>query len=84
MVFGFFLHKKQTLPQIAGAVLINQMILGLFLNTLWISVLYGSEFRALLAVRFIQALILSVVQIAGILLIRQAMDGLGVRRAYVL
>ena len=84
LVFGFFLYKKQTLPQIAGAVLINQMILGLFLNTLWISVLYGSEFRALLAVRFIQALILSVVQIAGILLIRQAMDGLGVRRAYVL
>ena len=60
------------------------MILGLFLNTLWISVLYGSEFRALLAVRFIQALILSDVQIAGILLIRQAMDGLGVRRAFVL
>ncbi|MBR0397765.1 MAG: folate family ECF transporter S component [Eubacterium sp.] len=84
MVFGFFLFKQRTLPRIAGAVLINQMIFGLFLNTFWISVLYGSDFRALFAVRAVQALILTVVQIAGILLIRQAMEGFLVRKAYVL
>ncbi|MBQ9062412.1 MAG: folate family ECF transporter S component [Eubacterium sp.] len=84
MVFGFFLHKQRTLPRIAGAVLINQMIFGLFLNTFWISVLYGSDFRAIFAVRAMQALILTIVQIAGILLIRQAMQGFLVRKAYVL
>ncbi len=73
LVFGFFLHKQQTLPRIAAAVLINQMILGLLLNTFWISVLYGSDFRTLFAVRGVQALILTAVQIAGIILIRQAM-----------
>jgi len=35
--------------------------------------LYGSDFRTLFAVRGVQALILTAVQIAGIILIRQAM-----------
>ena len=73
-VLGLFLHRQQTIPRVTAAVLINQMILGLFLNTLWISVLYGSPYRTLLAVRLVQALILTGVQIAGILIIRQVLS----------
>jgi len=63
IVFGLFLHKKQTLARVLGAVGINQFILSLFLNTLWISVLYGSPYVPLLETRIIQCLILAPVQI---------------------
>ncbi len=54
LVFGLILHKKQTVPRIIVAVVINQFVLGLFLNTLWISVLYGSPYNVLLATRIFQ------------------------------
>ena len=45
------------------AVLINQFILGLFVNSFWISILYGSPYGPLLATRVVQAALLTVVQI---------------------
>lgn len=66
LVFGFFLHKKNSILNTAAAVGINQFILSLFLNTYWISVLYGSPYSALLATRVFQSLLLSVVQFAVI------------------
>lgn len=65
-VFGFFLHKKQGWPQIIASVGINQFVLSLFLNTLWISILYGSPYAPLLATRLIQCLILTAVQLVCI------------------
>lgn len=62
-VFGLFLYKKQGWPQTIAAVGINQFVLSLFLNTLWISVLYGSPYGPLLATRIIQCLLLTVVQL---------------------
>ena len=67
VVFGLFLHKKQTVPMILGAVGINQLILSQFLNTYWISVLYGSPFSGLFVTRIVQTLILIPVQITVIL-----------------
>ena len=64
-VFGCFLHRKQGWLQIAAAVGINQFLLSLFLNTLWISVLYGSPYVPLLATRVVQCLILTVVQLVS-------------------
>ena len=58
LLFGILLHKKQSLLRILCAVLVNQLILGLFLNTLWISVLYDSPFGALILTRVVQCLIL--------------------------
>ncbi len=66
VVFGFFLHKKQGWLQSLLAVGINQFLLGLFLNTLWICVLYDSPYLPLLAARLIQCLILTVIQLLGI------------------
>ena len=68
IVFGLLLHKKQAPPQIAAAVLINQLTLSLFLQTLWISVTYGSPYGALLPVRLTQCLIMIPVQFVVLLL----------------
>ena len=69
LVYGLFLHKEQTVPRVIGAVAINQGILSLFLNTFWISVLYGSPFKPLLITRLPQTGILTVVQIVVIIVI---------------
>ena len=62
LVWGFFLHKKVTIPNILISAGINQFILGLCLNTYWISVLYGSPYGPLFVTRIVQAAILFVVQ----------------------
>ena len=69
IVFGLLLRKKQAPPQIAAAVLINQLTLSLFLQTLWISVTYGSPYGALLPVRLTQCLIMIPVQFVVLLLV---------------
>ena len=63
LVWGFFLHKEQTLPRIIAATAINQFILGLFLNTYWISFLYGSQYWPLFTTRILQAAVLFVAQV---------------------
>ncbi len=73
LVFGFFLYKKQTPLRAAAAAGINQFILGLFLNTLWISVLYGSPYVPLLATRVVQSAILAPVQFAVTMLLAKAL-----------
>ena len=61
-VLGLFLKKKTTPLRIGAAVVINQLVLSLFLNTYWISVLYTSPFWPLLVTRIIQCVVLLVVQ----------------------
>ena len=56
--------------RIIAAVGINQFLLSLFLNTLWISILYGSPYGPLLATRVVQCLILTAVQLVCIPLIK--------------
>lgn len=63
IIYGLFLYKRQTLIRISGAVAINQLILSLLLNTLWISILYGAEFGPLLTTRIFQCAILIPVQL---------------------
>lgn len=63
LVFGLFLHKKQTLLRAVIPVCINQLVLSLLLNTLWISVLYHSPFFPTLVSRLVQCGILIPVQI---------------------
>ena len=73
VVFGFFLHEKQGWPQCIAAVGINQFVLSLFLNTLWISILYGSPYGPLLAARIVQCVILTAVQLIGIRVVSRAL-----------
>lgn len=76
LVFGFFLHREQTLLRALCAVLLVQFVLGLLLNTYWISVLYGSPFVPLLATRVVQAGLLTVVQTVTILAIARVLPRL--------
>ena len=73
LVFGLFLYRKQSFPRILGAVAVNQLILSLLLNTLWISVLYGSPFLPLLVTRLVQCAVLSAVQLVTVQLIVNAL-----------
>lgn len=54
--YGLLLHKKQTPLRILAVVLFNQLVLGLLVNTLWISILYGSPYGALVVTRLAQCL----------------------------
>ena len=56
-------------PRILGAVAVHQLILSLLLNTLWISLLYGSPYAPLLLSRLPQCALLAAVQLAVIPLI---------------
>ena len=58
-----------TLFRIAAAVLVNQLILSLLLNSFWISVLYGSPYGPLLVTRLVQCAVLIPVQFAGLWLL---------------
>ena len=79
-IFGLFLHKKQTIPRIAGAVLINQLIFSFLVNSLWISILYGSPFVPLLATRIIQVLIVGAFQFIGISVVTKVVKGISLKR----
>lgn len=74
IVFGLFLHKGQSMMRVIGAVAVNQLVLSLLLNTLWISVMYHSPFSALLVVRIVQCAILIPIQIIMIRLMSKALN----------
>ena len=69
LCYGLFLYRSQSFPRILGAVAVHQLILSLLLNTLWISLLYGSPFVPLLVSRLPQCAILAAVQLVVIPLI---------------
>ena len=58
VTYGAFLRKKQTPARILIAVGIVQLILGLCLNTFWISLVSGSPFKVLFVTRLVQCLIM--------------------------
>lgn len=72
VIFGLLLHKKQTLPRIVGAVVLNQFGVSLLLTTLWISILYGSPYQVLLLTRVFQAALLATVELTTILVINRS------------
>lgn len=63
LVFGLLLYKKCNLPRIIIAVVSTQLICGLLLNTLFISILFTKAFTALLATRSIQFAVMCVIEI---------------------
>ncbi len=67
--YGFFLQKKQNLPNILAAVLFSEIIGSILLNTLWISILYGTPFIALLPARITQAVGMGIVEVIVIRLL---------------
>ena len=74
LVLGLLLHKKQSVARTVIAVAINQLALSLLLNSLWISILYGSPYVPLLATRIIQCAVLGPVQVVVIVLIARVLE----------
>ena len=69
-IYGLFLHKKVTIVRIVCAVTVTQFVCSLGLNTLWLSIITGSSYAALLSTRLIQGVVTGVVQIATIILLQ--------------
>ena len=71
-IFGLFLYQQRSgVRVLLAAVSVN--LLSLLLNTLWISVLYGKGYLALLPGRLVQCLIMIVVQTVMISLVSASM-----------
>lgn len=81
--FGFFLYRERggSLGRVIAAVAINRIPLSLGLNTLWISVLYGKGFMALLPGRVLQEAVLIPIQVIAIWFITQKLPQFIKRRA---
>lgn len=74
LVFGLFLHEKRIPGRVLAAVAINQLVFSLLLNSLWISILYGSPFLPLLSTRIIQCAVLAPVQFVMIMAINRVLS----------
>ena len=61
--YGFFLHKKQGMGNILGAVLFSEIVGTILLNTLWISILYGTPFIPVMIPRLGQAVGMGIVEV---------------------
>lgn len=77
LTFGVLLHKRQNTLRILMAVMIKQMVLSLMVNTLWISILYGSPYLPLLATRIVQSAVLGPVEFVMIGAIVQVLNRSG-------
>lgn len=64
MVYGVFLHRKEVkLRHVTVAVLLNTVFVNLFLNTLWLMMLQGEAWRAILPIRLLQNAIVAPIRI---------------------
>ena len=74
LLYGFLLYKDQSMPRIVLAVLLQQGILSLLLNTFWLKVLYGLPYLPTLVGRLVQAGVMSALQIVLIPLLAKAIN----------
>lgn len=71
VIFGLFLYKKESTLKVIISVLLTQAIISQFVNTYFISLLYGNPYWPLFVTRLAQTAIMSAVQIALIILINK-------------
>ena len=62
-IFGLAFHGNCSTPKIVAGVVINELVCSLFLNTLWLSIMYTEAFSALIATRIWQCLVMAIIQI---------------------
>ena len=62
-IYGIAFGEKCTTAKLAVSVITEQIVCGLLLNTLWLSILYHSSFAALLATRVWQVLVMIFVEL---------------------
>lgn len=69
VLFGLLLKNSQSILQIVITVLLTQIFISLFLNTYWISFLYGSPYWPLFLTRIYQTIAMTVIQILTIIVL---------------
>lgn len=74
LLYGFLLHRNQSMIRIIIAVAVQQWILSLLLNTFWLKILYGMPYVPTLVTRLPQTAILTAVQIIFIPIIVKVID----------
>lgn len=76
LLYGCMLHKKQNRGRILMTVLADQLVLGLVVNTYWLSILYGTTFGAVVVTRIVQCLIMIPVQYVTISLLMKKLPAM--------
>ena len=74
LTYGLFLYRRQSVVRILAAVVVQQLLLSLLLNSFWLSLLYESPYVPLLASRAVQCAILAPVQFVVLLLMGRALE----------
>ena len=70
-IFGLFLYKKESVPNVFFSVLLTQAVISQFVNTYFISILYGNPYWPLFVMRLAQTAAMSAVQIVLIILLNK-------------
>lgn len=63
LIYGISFNGNCSTAKIAAGVTVEQVVCSLLLNTWWLSILYGSGFRALLLTRVWQVIVMIFVEI---------------------
>ena len=79
LIYGLLLHKSQRYPLVLAAVLLQQILCSLLLNTFWLHVLYGMPFLPTMVARLIQCSIMAAIQLALIPIIAKTIHTIGKR-----
>ena len=74
LIYALFIKKSRSFISVALAAVISQTVSSLLLNTLWISILYGSDFKATFVSRLPQYFLMSAVQIVVSPILMKASD----------
>lgn len=79
VIFGLFLYKKKpTLLRIILAETVSAVLIGILLNSVWLSMLYGNGFVAVLTARVVKELVMIPIHSAILFAIVTALGRAGV------
>lgn len=80
LIYGMLLHKSQSFPRILIAVLLQQLLCSMLLNTFWLHVLYGMPYLPTMAARLIQCAIMAALQLVMIPILVKTIQSLEKRQ----
>ena len=69
LIYGLLLHKSQSMPRVVCAVVLQQLVCSMVINTFWLHVLYGLPYLPTMAARLVQCAVVTAMQIVVIPLI---------------
>ena len=80
VVMGLLLYRSRSFQRIFIAVMIDQLVISLWITSLWISVLYGSPYRPVVISRLPQITLMLVIETIVSTLVLRTMDQINVRQ----